>query len=118
MCPGFSLASCSITSFVAATSTGGPNTTVSLLFSIHTLGHPRIPDEFGMIDLLSAALEASYTISMVFIFFILQYPENGNIGLNTIQTWWGNTVSKKTADFRGDPFKTLADGQTFGPTSW
>ncbi|KAN0135066.1 oligopeptide transporter [Lactarius tabidus] len=68
--------------------------------------------------ILSAALDASYSISMVFIFFTLQYPENGRIGLNTIQTWWGNTVYTKTADFQGIPFKTLAEGQTFGPTSW
>jgi hypothetical protein len=72
----------------------------------------------GMIDILSAALDASYTISTVFIFFTLQYPENGRIGLNTIQTWWGNTVYTKTADFRGVPIKTLAEGQTFGPKSW
>jgi hypothetical protein len=88
------------------------------LFSIDTLCLPRIPNAPGMIDILSAALDASYSISMVFIFFTLQYPENGRIGLNTIQTWWGNTVYTKTADFQGIPFKTLAEGQTFGPTSW
>jgi hypothetical protein len=81
-------------------------------------GHPRIPNALGMIDILSAALDASYSISMVVIFFTLQYPKNGRIGLNTIQTWWGNTVYTKTADFQGIPLKTLAEGQTFGPTSW
>ena len=90
------------------------------VFSIFCLilDYPRIPNAPGMIDLLSSALDASYAISMVFIFFVLQFPENGNIGLNTIQTWWGNTVYTKTADFRGVPFKTLAEGQTFGPKSW
>ncbi|KAF8260559.1 OPT oligopeptide transporter protein-domain-containing protein [Lactarius quietus] len=67
---------------------------------------------------LSAALDASYAIGAVFIFFTLQYPGNGNIGLNSIQNWWGNTVYLNTADAKGTPFKTLSDGQTFGPKSW
>ena len=71
-----------------------------------------------MIDILSAALDASYSISMVVIYLTLQYPENGRIGLNSIQTWWGNTVYTKTADFKGTSFNTLAEGQTFGPKSW
>lgn len=71
-----------------------------------------------IIDVLSAALDASYSIGMVFIFFTLQYPQNGSIGLNTIQAWWGNTVYTKTADFQGVPLKTLAEGQTFGPATW
>ncbi|KAF5375910.1 hypothetical protein D9615_008169 [Tricholomella constricta] len=40
---------------------------------------------------LSAALDAGVAVSAILIFFCLQYPQNGNIGLNTIQTWWGNT---------------------------
>ena len=71
-----------------------------------------------MIDVLSAALDASYSFGIVFIFFTLQYPYNGTIGLNTIQKWWGNTVYLNTADAMGVPIKTLADGQTFGPTTW
>lgn len=71
-----------------------------------------------MIDLLSAALDGSYAIGTAFIFFTLQYPDNGNIGLNSIQTWWGNTVYANTADWAGVPNKILADGQTFGPSSW
>lgn len=39
---------------------------------------------------LSAALDAGVAISAVLIFFILQYPANGTIGINNIQTWWGN----------------------------
>jgi hypothetical protein len=80
--------------------------------------HPRIPDALGMIDVLSAALDSSYAIGIVFIYFTLQYPNNGNIGLNTIQKWWGNTVYMNTADAQGLPIKTLAAGETFGPTSW
>ena len=87
-------------------------------FLFDTLSHPRISNTPGMIDILSAALDASYSISMVVIYFTLQYPENGRIGLNSIQTWWGNTVYTKTADFKGTPFNTLAEGQTFGPKSW
>ena len=71
-----------------------------------------------MIDVLAAALDASYALGVVFIFFTLQYPYNGSIGLNTIQKWWGNTVYLDTADAAGIPIKSLADGQTFGPTSW
>ncbi|KAF8261430.1 OPT oligopeptide transporter [Lactarius quietus] len=67
---------------------------------------------------LSAALDAGYDIGVVFIFFTLQYPDNGNIGLNSIQSWWGNTVFLNTADAKGTPLKTLSGGETFGPKSW
>jgi hypothetical protein len=67
---------------------------------------------------LSAGLDAGYAIGMLFIFFALQYPKNGSIGLNTIQTWWGNTVYTNTADFKGVPYKTIPRGSTFGPSTW
>jgi hypothetical protein len=67
---------------------------------------------------LSAALDASYGIGIVVIFFTLQYPDNGNIGRNTVQKWWGNTVYLNTADAIGVPIKSLEKGQTLGPTSW
>ena len=89
-----------------------------LLFGVVTPGYPWIPDTPEMTDVLSAALDASYAIGVVVIFFTLQYPSNGNIGLNTIQKWWGNTVYKNTADATGVPIKALASGQIFGPTSW
>jgi hypothetical protein len=54
----------------------------------------------------------------VLIFFILQYPQNGNIGLHTIQSWWGNTVWLNTADGNKTPLIALADGETFGPATW
>ena len=44
----------------------------------------------------------------------LQFPQNGNIGLNTIQAWWGNTVWQHTADFRSIPLKRPAPGSIFG----
>ncbi|KAF8256397.1 hypothetical protein EI94DRAFT_1793434 [Lactarius quietus] len=79
-----------------------------------------IPDAPEMIDVLSATLDASYAVGVVFIFifFTLQYLGNGNIGQNSIQNWWGNTVYLNPADAKGTPLKTLSDGQTFGPKSW
>ena len=53
-------------------------------------------------------------VSAILIFFILQYPDNGKIGLHTIQTWWGNIVSFNNADGQALPFKTLAPGEAFG----
>ncbi|PPQ99373.1 hypothetical protein CVT24_009203 [Panaeolus cyanescens] len=63
---------------------------------------------------LSAALDAGVAVSAVLIFFCLQYPRNGTIGLNNIQVWWGNTVPFETADAHAKPLWTLAEGQTFG----
>lgn len=42
--------------------------------------------------ILSAALDAGVALGLIVIFFTVQFPRNGTIGLNTIQTWWGNTV--------------------------
>lgn len=68
---------------------------------------------------LSAALDSGVAISVVLIFFCLQYPKNGTIGLNNIQAWWGNNVFYNTADYLGTPLKTLARGQAaFGPSRW
>jgi hypothetical protein len=63
-------------------------------------------------------LDAGYAIGLLFVFFALQYPRNGTIGLNGIQSWWGNTVYTKTADFKGVPYKSLPDSGKFGPSSW
>lgn len=67
---------------------------------------------------LSAALDSGVAISAVLIFFILQYPKNGEIGLNNVQVWWGNTVPFNTADAKGTPMLKLSKGEFFGPTSW
>ncbi|PPR08054.1 hypothetical protein CVT24_010853 [Panaeolus cyanescens] len=67
---------------------------------------------------LAAALDSGVAVSILVIFFCLQFPQNGAIGLNTIQAWWGNTFTFETADGRGAPIISLADGQKFGPTSW
>jgi hypothetical protein len=42
--------------------------------------------------ILSAALDAGVAVGLIVVFFTVQYPRNGTIGLNTIQAWWGNTV--------------------------
>ncbi|KAG6868859.1 hypothetical protein C0993_008988 [Termitomyces sp. T159_Od127] len=67
---------------------------------------------------LSAALDAGVAVSAVLIFFCLQFPRNGTIGLNNIQTWWGNSVYANTADALGTPMKAIPDGDFFGPRTW
>jgi OPT family small oligopeptide transporter len=67
---------------------------------------------------LSAALDSGVAVSAVLIFFILQYPKNGTIGLTNVQVWWGNTVPFTTADALGTPLRSLAPGETFGPRVW
>ncbi|KAA1478168.1 OPT oligopeptide transporter [Dentipellis sp. KUC8613] len=67
---------------------------------------------------LSAGLDSAYAVGILVIFFCLQYPRNGAIGADTIQSWWGNTVYANTADSLGTPLISLPDGQTFGPQTW
>ncbi|KAI0271688.1 small oligopeptide transporter [Gloeopeniophorella convolvens] len=67
---------------------------------------------------LAAALDAGLAISIIVIFFALQFPKNGTIGQNSILTWWGNTVPFTGADGNALPKKTVPDGMTFGPTTW
>jgi hypothetical protein len=78
----------------------------------------RRPSWGVILDVLSAGLTAGYEIGTLIIFFALQYPANGKIGLKSVQTWWGNTVYTKTDDFVGVPYKSLPEGGTFGPSSW
>lgn len=97
---------------------------------------------FARVDVLSAGLDSGYAVGTLIIFFwcvrlatfvsirpdppspfpfvsaSLQYPLNGAIGKNTIQTWWGNTVYTNTADALGTPLRTLVTGKTFGPSTW
>ncbi|KAI9462088.1 OPT oligopeptide transporter [Boletus coccyginus] len=67
---------------------------------------------------LSSALDAGVAFAVIIIFFALQYPKNGTIGLNTVQAWWGNTVFLNTADGQGLPYKAVPASGTFGPTTW
>ena len=66
------------------------------------------------VDVLSAALDSGLAIGQVFIFFVLEFPRNGGIGLSTIQAWWGNTVVGRTADAQQVPLWTVAPNSTFG----
>ena len=81
-------------------------------------------------DVLSAALDAGTAVGLILIYFwlvffsffsspgvymlifqtSLQYPMNGNIGLNTIQKWWGNQVFKDTLDWKITPLRKLDEG--------
>lgn len=66
-------------------------------------------------DILSAGLDSGVAISVIVIFFALQYPKDGTIGAKNLAVWWGNTVSTKTADYNGTPFLPIpADRGFFG----
>ncbi|CAE6466178.1 unnamed protein product [Rhizoctonia solani] len=67
---------------------------------------------------LSAALDSGVAMSIIIIFFCLQYPKNGAIGANNVLTWWGNTVYDDTADSLGTPLRVLSPGEKFGPSVW
>ncbi|KAK7065013.1 sexual differentiation process protein isp4 [Favolaschia claudopus] len=71
---------------------------------------------------LSAALDSGVAVSILVIFFALQFPKNGTIGLTNIQAWWGNTIPFTGADYgpggAGTPVRPLAPGETFGPSTW
>ncbi|KAF8628146.1 hypothetical protein AX15_004065 [Amanita polypyramis BW_CC] len=54
----------------------------------------------------SAALDSGTVISLIFIFFTLQFPKGGNINLN----WWGNNVFLNTADFMRQALKPIPNG--------
>ncbi|KIK65895.1 hypothetical protein GYMLUDRAFT_38376 [Collybiopsis luxurians FD-317 M1] len=56
---------------------------------------------------LSAALDSGLAMSVVIIYFTLQYPRDGTIGQSTILSWWGNTVFSRTADWQGIPVLNL-----------
>ena len=49
-----------------------------------------------------------------YVYVSLEYPLNGTIGINTIQTWWGNTVFTRTGDWNSVALKTVPVGETFG----
>ncbi|KAH7875547.1 oligopeptide transporter [Lentinula edodes] len=54
----------------------------------------------------SAAFDCGTVISLIFIFFTLQFPKGGTIFVN----WWGNTVFTNTADFLRTPLKAIPEG--------
>ncbi|KAJ6626902.1 OPT oligopeptide transporter protein-domain-containing protein [Mycena sp. CBHHK59/15] len=62
--------------------------------------------------ILSAALDAGVSISLIVMFFTVVYPKGGF----TIE-WWGNTVWQNTNDAMGMPL-LISETGTFGPTTW
>ncbi|KAH7922257.1 OPT oligopeptide transporter [Leucogyrophana mollusca] len=67
---------------------------------------------------LSAALDSGVAISIILIFFCLQYPRNGTIGADNVAKWWGNQVFLNTADGKGVPYLPIPESGTFGPSTW
>jgi hypothetical protein len=103
---------------VAATLVGGQSKTVVTFPNLSRSSQSlTVPVRSLSPDLLSGGLEAGYAIGIVVI-FILQYPKNGTIGLNTIQVWWGNTVYIRMADYAVVPYLKVPEGGTLGPLSW
>lgn len=73
---------------------------------------------FSNLDVLSAALDSGYAISIVVIFFSLQLPKGNTIGAGSVLSWWGNTVYKNTDDYLALPGITLSPSGTYGPEAW
>ncbi|KAH9832325.1 OPT oligopeptide transporter [Rhodofomes roseus] len=67
---------------------------------------------------LSAGLDSGVAISIIVIFFCVQYPLAGAIGKDTIQAWWGNTVPFDNADGRSESYNIIPAGGHFGPETW
>ncbi|KAI0011908.1 OPT superfamily oligopeptide transporter [Xylariaceae sp. FL0662B] len=61
--------------------------------------------------LLSAALDSALAITTFLVFFCLTYP-------GVTLDWWGNSIASMTADGLEAPLDTVAEGETFGPSSW
>ncbi|KAF1982642.1 small oligopeptide transporter, OPT family [Aulographum hederae CBS 113979] len=61
----------------------------------------------------SAALDSGLALCTILIFFALQFPQVDP------PDWWGNRVVTSTMDYEGTAVQRLvAEGETFGPTSW
>ncbi|KZT06325.1 OPT oligopeptide transporter [Laetiporus sulphureus 93-53] len=53
----------------------------------------------------SAALDSGTVVSLLVIFFALEFPKGG-----VSISWWGNDVWKNTADYRGTPLRSTPSG--------
>ncbi|KAF1959944.1 OPT-domain-containing protein [Byssothecium circinans] len=62
---------------------------------------------------LSAALDSGLAIGVVVIFFGIVYP-----GWMSGFSWWGTEIYKRGCDWTACSYKTVKDGQTFGPDAW
>jgi len=68
---------------------------------------------------LSAGLDSGVAIATIVIFFCLQFPQNGAIGANSIQKWWGNTYFSSISDWvpETQTIKKI-EGDFIGPRTW
>ncbi|CAI6090034.1 unnamed protein product [Clonostachys chloroleuca] len=62
---------------------------------------------------LSAALDSGLAFGIVVVFFGFIYP-----GLMQNFRWWGTEVYKQGCDWQACPWKTLPEGERFGPDAW
>ncbi|KAH6958571.1 OPT oligopeptide transporter protein-domain-containing protein [Fusarium avenaceum] len=62
---------------------------------------------------LSAALDSGLAFGIVVVFFGFIYP-----GLANNLTWWGTEVYKQGCDWQACSYKTLPEGERFGPKTW
>ncbi|PHH80780.1 hypothetical protein CDD82_1508 [Ophiocordyceps australis] len=62
---------------------------------------------------LSAALDSGLAFGILVVFFAFIYP-----GWSAGFRWWGTEVYKQGCDWQACPYRTLPDGQTFGPHTW
>ncbi|KHN94208.1 Oligopeptide transporter OPT superfamily [Metarhizium album ARSEF 1941] len=62
---------------------------------------------------LSAALDSGLAFGIVVVFFGFVYP-----GLMKHFKWWGTEVYKQGCDWQACSYRTVPEGQTFGPGVW
>ncbi|PNP52133.1 hypothetical protein THARTR1_07342 [Trichoderma harzianum] len=62
---------------------------------------------------LSAALDSGLAFGIVIVFFVFIYP-----GWMKGFSWWGTEVYKQGCDWQACSFRTVEDGEHFGPDSW
>ncbi|KAL7950147.1 OPT superfamily oligopeptide transporter [Trichoderma barbatum] len=62
---------------------------------------------------LSAALDSGLAFGIVIVFFVFIYP-----GWMKGFSWWGTEVYKQGCDWQACSFRTVEEGEHFGPDSW
>ncbi|KAI9171039.1 Glutathione transporter 1 [Paramyrothecium foliicola] len=62
---------------------------------------------------MSAALDSGLAFGIVVVFFGFIYP-----GLMDGFSWWGTEVYKQGCDWQACSYKTLGEGERFGPDIW
>lgn len=62
---------------------------------------------------LSAALDSGLAFGIVIVFFVFIYP-----GWMKDFSWWGTEVYKQGCDWQACSFRTVKDGERFGPETW